>query len=651
MQKNRLSFTSENLHLRHRGGTGKWTFRFFFLTLLFSCFIRAEVNSDKLKEVSQSLYWRKLMHAHHRFLGGYKSEADGASFFLSVNGKTDLLEELKASIEAFDPNSKLKIGTMAQHPQCAFPERFRFLNNELNLKIPKIQCEDFEKWKKQLNAQSVTLVFSSSYLNNPASMFGHTFLRIDSAPYVQGARKNDLLDYGINYAAKTGDDGGLFFAVNGLIGKYDGYFSLMPYFDKVKEYNDVESRDLWEYPIHLNAEQIDRMLNHLWELGTTTFDYYFFDENCSYHLLSLLEVANPEWNLTEPFFYWVIPSDTIKLLKKIPGALGEPKFRPSLYRHFLKKFQEMSDEEKKTFWKIWNEYKEKKVLNGDETALQLDALIEFLNYNRMKERRNLTEEEKVQEREIRVARSKKESKRIEVNEIQSSSRPDLGVDSFKVSARAGRFQNHSFTGIEIRPVFHDLMDIDLGYQSYSEINLLRAQFRYYFDKKKFKLNEWQWAEVVSMNPQSSISRGMSWAVQAGIVTPQDLECHFCNVGKVSGGMGWSRYLIPRYENGLIFAMLKANLEYSGHFDFVLRAGPSLWTGIFLVAKDHLKFSVQSEFFYFPTQDVGRRSALKVLSPVSLQLYKNTEIRIIPSIIWANSRNSKHDGEVAMSFFF
>ena len=32
---------------------------------------------------------------------------------------------------------------------------------------------------------------------------------------------------------------------------------------------------------------------HIFELGSTWFNYYYVDENCSYHILAALEVAAP----------------------------------------------------------------------------------------------------------------------------------------------------------------------------------------------------------------------------------------------------------------------------------------------------------------------------------------------------------------------
>jgi hypothetical protein len=75
----------------------------------------------------------------------------------------------------------------------------------------------------------------------------------------------------------------------------------MPYYLKVREYSDLENRDIWEYELNLTPEEIDRLLMHAWELGPIHFDYYFFDENCAYHLLGLLEAARPDLTLTEGF--------------------------------------------------------------------------------------------------------------------------------------------------------------------------------------------------------------------------------------------------------------------------------------------------------------------------------------------------------------
>ena len=84
---------------------------------------------------------------------------------------------------------------------------------------------------------------------------------------------------------------GLTFAIQGLIGGYPGTFSVLPYYIKVREYSNLENRDLWEYELNLSPEEIEIFVDHLWELGSTYFAYYYLSENCSYHVLGLLEAS------------------------------------------------------------------------------------------------------------------------------------------------------------------------------------------------------------------------------------------------------------------------------------------------------------------------------------------------------------------------
>jgi hypothetical protein len=85
-------------------------------------------------------------------------------------------------------------------------------------------------------------------MNNPASMFGHTFLRVDKN---REGPEQTLLNYGVNYAANvdTKNVNALAYAFEGLFGFFRGTFTLFPYYAKVQEYSNWESRDLWEYEL------------------------------------------------------------------------------------------------------------------------------------------------------------------------------------------------------------------------------------------------------------------------------------------------------------------------------------------------------------------------------------------------------------------
>ncbi|HEX7928497.1 MAG TPA: DUF4105 domain-containing protein, partial [bacterium] len=178
--------------------------------------------------LAEQPFWRRLLHMQpDTFGGGYTSQADGPGFFLALAGKTDARAELDATLAAFFTDTLLEPGKLT--PQCAFPARYRWLKAQLGFdgaRLPEQPCERFEAWRAALDPQSVTLIFASYFLNNPSSIFGHTLLRFDKRDRPDSQR---LLDYAVNYAAAVPpDDGAVVFAWRGIVGSYQGYFSVLP---------------------------------------------------------------------------------------------------------------------------------------------------------------------------------------------------------------------------------------------------------------------------------------------------------------------------------------------------------------------------------------------------------------------------------------
>ena len=149
-------------------------------------------------------------------------------------------------------------------------------------------------------------------------MFGHLLLRVDQKGQT---KRTSILAYTINYAADVTTDNGILFAMLGLTGGFKGYFSTHPYYIKAKEYGDFENRDIWEYRLNLTEDQMQRLLMHGWGLGNRAFDYFYFNENCAYQILSLLDVADPELQLAEWFWFYTFPSDGIRMIADKPGLV------------------------------------------------------------------------------------------------------------------------------------------------------------------------------------------------------------------------------------------------------------------------------------------------------------------------------------------
>ncbi|HEX7838657.1 MAG TPA: DUF4105 domain-containing protein, partial [Kofleriaceae bacterium] len=266
--------------------------------------------------LSERPEWRHLGHWRWT-LTGVESQADGPNFFLSPSGKSSPADELDATLRGFFaslPDSAADADV--QHPVCQFPARYRWLDKVLRFDPERLRrpaCPRYEEFYHRVDADRLSFVFSSYYLNNPASVFGHTFVRIIKHDAGREATPDDehhaLLDYAVEFSATVDTGNALVYGVKGLLGLFPGTFRNVPYHFKVRQYNDYEARDLYEYELGFTREEVDTFLEHLWELGSTFFDYYYVSENCSYHLLGALEVARPGLELLAHMHWPVIPAD------------------------------------------------------------------------------------------------------------------------------------------------------------------------------------------------------------------------------------------------------------------------------------------------------------------------------------------------------
>ncbi|HKL49410.1 MAG TPA: DUF4105 domain-containing protein, partial [Desulfuromonadales bacterium] len=270
------------------------------------------------KTLHESRYWHILLHYKPTFQG-VESLIDDPDFFLAPQGKTRPREELHATLAAFfDKRSE-------DNPRCRFVARYDWLAKELGIdesRLPAVSCEEFETTRAKVEPRSAALVFPSTHNNSPASMFGHTLISI------RGPYESRLLAWAINYSAFTRTTNGLTYAIKGIFGLYPGYYSVLPYAEKLRTYADMERRDVWEYELNLSPEEVRRLFLHTWELREIHSDYYFFDENCAYNLLFLLEAARPSLNLTDQCRPWVIPIDTVRIVKDA-GLTQQAVYRPS----------------------------------------------------------------------------------------------------------------------------------------------------------------------------------------------------------------------------------------------------------------------------------------------------------------------------------
>lgn len=487
-------------------------------------------DEDKVNEAASSQKWlRMLRYKRHWSQVTYVSLVDGPEFFFSPQGKYDPRAELIENLKVFTSpmESHLEIGKLKQHPQCAFPLRYRWLKEKFSLDIQDVDCPQLHEFISSFDAESVTLAFSSAYPNNPGSMFGHTFLRINSKKSHSG-QNSALLDQGISFAAYVPPgDGGVIFAIRGVFGGYIGQFSKMPYYAKVAEYNFSHSRDLWEYDLNLSPAQTHTLLLNVWEIETNSyFDYYFFDENCSYHLLGLLEVARTDWDLTSYFIY-MTPVGSVKKLTNTPGAVRQVHFRPSLRKRFLRQYSQLDSSKKQ---QVHHLLQHKLKVEDIADPLILETASEYLNYQRGQKDGDLTPQLSQLVFQIQKQRSQLGLFSLPDREYtlaEKSNQPELGHGSFRFGLAGGQSssaanRSENFGEFNFRFAYHDLLANDLGYEPFSELGFPSFNFRY-TESKKLHLESAQLVSVVSLFPLSLMEQRLSWKFELAYHRPKDLD--------------------------------------------------------------------------------------------------------------------------------
>jgi len=508
-------------------------------------------NIAKLETVSQSKTWHRLLHyKDHWYRLKKSSQVDKRLFFLSPEGKTNPLKELKATIAAFKRKEQPK--HLNWHTQCAYPARKLFLERELEIKFPKVVCKDYEWWKKRINTQSVSIVFSSYFATNPASMFGHTLLKFNSEKSGPGK----LTDFSLNFAADTQGDGGLAYIIGGIFGGYPGMFYTDPYYLKVNEYAQGESRDLWEYKLKLDSKEIDFLMAHIWELKTNTyFDYYFFDENCSYMLLKIVEVAKEDWDLSSGFFFYAMPIDTVKRLKKV-DAISEVKYRPSYRKKMRGRIDLLNASQRKTLRNLIDDSSQ---LSSIQDKDILDAYSSYLQFKRFK----FSQKPEIVKK-LKKKVSKALVKRAKIGGISNFKIDDV-VNKYKIfdpleshppftlNIRAGyRSNDKEFSELKFRFALADLYNNDFGYPSYFELEGPFVSFRHLNDKKRIQIQEVNAVSILSLVPFSWITPNISWGVKAQLTQPNHYDADNSLIFNLEGYYGIS--FRPDSQNFHLYAL-------------------------------------------------------------------------------------------------
>ncbi len=482
-------------------------------------YLREAIDRAASLRLHEEREWLVLVH-YQKTLFGYKSLIDDPKFFLAPDGRKNPESELEATIRGIFSTDL----PADAHPRCRFAARYAWLKAKLDFdpqKLPEMECPKLRGVLEKIVPSGATLVFPTSHINSPASMFGHTLLTLTSGT------GSALLSHAVNYTAVTNETFGPVYAVKGLLGAYPGYFSILPYYAKIQEYSDFDHRDIWEYHLNFSTEELHRMLLHIFELDYVYSDYFFFGENCSYNLLYLFDVARPSLTLTDRFYrtfpFWVIPIDTVRGAKE-SGVIVKAEFRPSRSSMIKYIASLLSDDHRKFAVAL---------ARGDENIQRLfdldipdeekiricDLASEYTQYRYSKEYITKEEYSRVF---IGMLKARSRLGKPETSEyrVPAPAHPEDGHLSNRVAVGAGVTKKGGdvdyFQQIKLRPSYHTLLDDDRGFVEGGQIVFTDVTLRYYDLERRFELNNLDVIDIASISPRDEFFKSISWKIKTGV---------------------------------------------------------------------------------------------------------------------------------------
>ncbi|MFW6236932.1 MAG: DUF4105 domain-containing protein [Desulfosudaceae bacterium] len=495
---------------------------------------------------------------------------DDPDFFLAPEGKTDPEAELKATIaELFQPDQQA-----AQKSICRFYARYQWLKKMLPLDPavwPDFTCPEIDN----IEPRYASLIFPTYYMNNPASMFGHTLLAINTD------YDSKRLGYAVNYAARVDDANGLSFAISGVFGLYQGFYSVDPYYKKIQEYSDIHQRDIWEYRLNLTPEEIKRLIWHVQEFQDIHTDYFFFDENCSYNLLYLLEAARPSLDLVSRFDgLAVLPADTIRAIRA-EGLITAVDFRPSKATKIRYKIDALDDSAIQTALDLIKGRGTPADLMeaplDKETRIRiLDLVSDQLQYLYAK---NEIDRSEYRQQFLPTLRARSQLGQADFSyqdDITPPTDPMSGHDSRRISFGGGVHGGDPFTEIRYRPAFTDLVDMDYLDNQGAQIEFGDARIRYYPETDVWKLQQLDIIDIVSISGRNAFFKPLSWKFDTGF------HRKFMRNGKESlyyrlnTGTGVA---VDSPWWGLSYAMIQGEADIGGALEKNYAAGAGMNAGV------------------------------------------------------------------------
>jgi hypothetical protein len=441
-------------------------------------------------------------------------------FYLNPQKHWDPKQEWMAFEQTIEHSLKSKL---IDTRLCHFPMRTYWVwKNSFGNSLEEFKkflspCKDLQQFLDEFAVSNISIIFTSYYSYAAASLFGHTFLRLERAGE-SGLKGQELLDVGISFGADVTTQNPILYAWDGLVGNFSGVITAVPYYYKVREYQSFEKRDLWSYRLKLSAEEKQFFLWQLWELGAAKLEYSFFFRNCSDIVLRVIQNVtamsrvNHEtfaiWDESFPFY--VVPVDTIKSLQKY-NLVDAPQYRPGqekVWSQFFSSLPESLQKEIRNLIENENIKQWKANYQGtpEQLALILEGYVHYLDFSKAQE---LLKKDPYYLNERHLSLTYRSQLTQQAN-VQATNTQEVSPDKIHDTRRISLYGRKTEVdvadsprqgiGLQYRFAFHDALDPSAGSLQGMSLEFLSLKGIYDTNQYQLHLEEIQLLNLMTFSP-------------------------------------------------------------------------------------------------------------------------------------------------------
>ncbi len=520
-----------------------------FLLVFANLSAEAEISGKTLirdaldKHLFERSAWKGLIHA----TVDNRPSINDPSFLLSYPEFTPE-KELIATINAlYDDNHQ----TAAKF-RCKYPARYLWLQQELNIAAPvkfdgSNTCRELKQYFEKTSYDTISLIYVSENVADPASMMGHVFFKISGKN-----ERGEMRAHAVSFYTVIDTVNLPKLLVKSLITGMNGYFSLQPYKEVVYRYNVLENRNVWEYALSLSEKQKRLLYYHFWELKDIKLKYLFAGYNCATIIDDMLYIVNDK-NSRQRFF-WVTPKDVVKKVNKA-GLVKKSNLLPSDMWYLKMLLNEIPDEKKEKILEIFRHKSYENIKNFQFSEVPSQRMIEkelFSQYARY-----LYHHQKIGEDEYREAMQLMSRLHISTKnyqfDISQYKNPLKTNNDSRMELGYGKNNTWFFTFL---PASNTLTSDNREY--FGETSLQIGEVRLRMKNDTLKIDNFNLYCMSSLIPWDSFTNPLSKDFCLNYEKHYDKNLHSYHAWNISFGLGASKQIS---EDILVFSLLHLGLAY------------------------------------------------------------------------------------------